>query len=343
MEPILIQTPVGNSEILIQKEGLEYVRDYLKEHYSKSGVVIVTDDNLMKTYEEKLKNALPEAIILTVPAGEETKSLASVEKLIGQMIDKHLSRSTVLIGFGGGMVTDLAGFVASIYMRGITYIAVPTSLLGMVDAAIGGKTGVNLKIKNSVGTFYPAEKVVIDPIFLENLHGRELRTGLGEAIKYVGILDPSLEEDLSASTLDYEKIIYKSAKAKAEITNQDVKEGGLRKILNFGHTFGHAIESITNYEVMHGEAVSIGMVLANRVAQKLGKQETATGARIEALLKRHELPTELPEGVKLEDLATLMKKDKKVVGDKVTFIIVTELGTAEMLEMGVDELVELAR
>jgi len=278
---------------------------------------------------------------LAVVAGETSKRLAVVKQLASEMLNEGVTRADVVVGFGGGMVTDLAGFVASIYMRGMPYIAIPTSVVGMVDAAIGGKTGVNLEAKNILGTFYPAELVLIDPSFLDDAPDVAVRCGMAESIKYAATLDASLADDLMKDKPDLDEIITKSAQAKADIVSQDLRESGLRKVLNFGHTFGHAIEQMSEYKLSHGEAISIGMVLANKAAQKLGKQSKETGDRIKELIEKFNLPTELPEDMTVESLVDLMKKDKKRIGDKITFIMVPEMGKYEMLEMKPEELVEL--
>lgn len=329
------------TNILIEAGAIRSLPGLTKKEHPDETPVIVSDRTILKHYRPLVDELFPEALILEVPAGEEQKNLGTVEALARQMLEAGITRSGVLIGVGGGVITDLAGFLASVYMRGIAYIAVPTSLLGMVDAAVGGKTGVNLISKNSIGTFYPAKRIVIDTDFLNKLGDRELRSGLGEAIKYAAIIDSSLEADLLKSPLDRLSVIKKSVAAKTRISQQDFEESGMRKLLNFGHTFGHAVEQLSNYYLQHGEAISIGMVLANKLAQKLGKQGKETGDRIEALIRHHGLPTRIPADMRFEDLAELVRKDKKVHGKTIDFIIVPEMGRAEILTIETEKLIDL--
>lgn len=341
MDKINLNTPTGNSSIIFQEDGLQAVKKWIDDKYPSSRIVIITDTNVGAIYQTQLANTFSGALALSVQAGENTKRLASVKQLATELINDEITRSDIIIGVGGGMVTDLAGFIASIYMRGITFIAIPTSLLAMVDAAIGGKTGVNLEAKNILGTFYPAELILLDPLFLNSLPDREFKNGLAEVIKYAATLDSSLVEDLMKDEVELLTILQKSAQAKTKIVNDDFKESGLRKVLNFGHTFGHAIESISEYQLLHGEAVAIGMIYANKVAQNLNKQAPEVGDKIKELLDKYHLPTEIPSGFKVEDLVNFIKKDKKRSGDKITFVIAPEMGKYEMVELSAEELIKL--
>lgn len=300
------------------------------------------DSNLEKIYGDKLNSLFPDALFLTVAAGEESKEFENVKKLAQDLLNNGFTRYDVVIGFGGGMVTDLAGFVASIYMRGMRYVAFPTSLLGMVDAAIGGKTGVNLGAKNIIGTIYLADFVLIDPTLLKTFDDPKKMPGMGEVIKYAATIDASLFDDFEKEPLDLLTIITKSAQAKSNVVSEDLREGGVRKILNYGHTFGHAIESATDFALTHDQAISIGMVLANKVAQNLDKQKPDVGKKIKETLDKFRLPTELPSDLEVEGLVDLMKKDKKRRGDVIDYVIVTELGNAEIIPIKPKKLAELA-
>lgn len=343
MNKITLKTPLGNSEILVQENGLNYVKEWIADKHPNSRIVIITDTNVGELYKKQLADVFPGTLTLSVPAGENTKKLATVKQLCTELLNDGYARSDIVIGFGGGMITDLAGFVASIYMRGVSYIAVPTSLLAMTDAAIGGKTGVNMEAKNILGTFHPAELILLDVGFLDTLPDREFQSGLAETIKHSAVLDASLADDLMVDEVDLETMVQKSAQAKINIVESDPEEKGARKVLNFGHTFGHAIEQSSDYDLLHGEAIAIGMVLANKIAQKLGKQTEETGKKIEELLKKWKLPCEIPSGIKVEDLIDLIKKDKKKSGDKISFIIATEMGESEIVELSAEELVELVQ
>lgn len=347
---ISLKTPSENSKVLIEDGLFNKLGDLLKADYPNSRFVIITDVNLEKIYGEKLKTLLSgtstgtssDPLILTIPAGEASKNFQTVISLSEQLIKTGLTRHDVLIGFGGGVITDLAGFVASIYLRGMKYVAVPTSLVGMVDAAIGGKTGIDFHGKNLIGTFYLADSVLIDPSLLNSFADQKNMPGWGEVIKYGCIIDASLFDNLKTDPPDLSTIIQKSAQAKIDVVNQDYKESGLRKILNFGHTFGHAIESATKFRLTHDQAIAIGMVLANRVAQKLGKQSPEVAEKIRSTLATFSLPTELPDELILNDLVDLIKKDKKRQGHLIHFIIAPELGKSEIIPIKPEELVKLA-
>jgi 3-dehydroquinate synthase len=340
---IELKTPLGNSEIIIEEHGLGFINKWMKEHHPTSKTVVITDTDIGEIYKDKLAEFFLDAQILSVKSGDATKSLATVNQLAKELLDVGFTRYDVIVGFGGGMITDLAGFVASIYMRGVPLILIPTSFVGMVDAAIGGKTALNLEAKNMLGTFYPAELILVDPDFVHGLSDRHISTGIAEVIKCAATLDKSLVDDLMQEEIDLETIITKSVNAKVNIVNQDMMETGVRKVLNYGHTFGHAIERISDYKLMHGEAVSIGIMIANKIAQKLGKQKPETGKQIEDLLKKFKLPCEIPTGFKIEDLVELIKKDKKKHDGKITFIIAPEMGKFEMIDFTPEDLVKLAR
>ncbi len=339
---INLKTPIGSSEIII-KEGLfEAAGDFIHQKYEDRKIAIITDQHVDLIYRKELENQFPDALILTVPAGEESKCFEKVMELSRVMIEIGFTRKDLVIGFGGGMITDLAGFIASIYMRGIDYIAMPTSLLAMVDAAIGGKTGIDFHAKNIIGTFHLAEYILIDPELLKSFDQPELMPGMGELIKYGCIIDPKLFKHLQSDQPNILTIIERSVKNKVEVVNADIKEGSRRKILNYGHTFGHAIEAEMRYEISHDHAISIGMVLANKVAHNLGKQPKKTGEKIKKTLKKYHLPINLPHAITIESLTEWIRKDKKRSGDFIDFIIVSEIGKTEIVKLTPEQLVELA-
>ncbi|MCK5607631.1 3-dehydroquinate synthase, partial [Candidatus Pacearchaeota archaeon] len=312
------------------------------KEYPGSRVIIITDSTIDQIYGKEIKANFTNALYLVVPEGEESKDFKTVIDLSEQLVQNGITRHDVILGLGGGMVTDLAGFVASIYMRGMNYMVMPTTLLGMVDAAIGGKTGIDFHGKNLIGTIYLADFVLIDPDFLKSFPDPHKLHGMGEVIKYAGIINASLFEDFEKKPMDIVTIIEKSAQAKTNVVMQDLREEGMRKILNFGHTFGHAIELAMNFKLHHDKAISIGMVLANQVAQNLGKQDAEIGNKIKNTLEQFGLPTELPSELTLNELAELIKKDKKRKGEIIDFIVVTELGKTEIIPLKPEELVKLA-
>ena len=338
MSKIHLETPAGATEILIQRNSLSDAKKWIEQKHPGRRLAIITDSNLDKYYHEKLAEVFPGAAIFVVPAGEATKNPGEAADLIKKLGEAEFDKGDVVIGFGGGMVTDLAGFAASTFKRGINYIAIPTSLLAMVDAAIGGKTGVNVAAKNDMGTFYLAEHVLLDAELLKTLPKREFNSGMAEVIKYAATLDASLAEDLMRDELNLDTILEKSARAKVGIVEQDVKEDGLRQVLNFGHTFGHAIESCSGYTLLHGEAIGIGMIYANKIAQKMGKQSPETDQMIGRLLERFELPIELPKDMTVEDLLPYIVRDKKKSGEEISFIIAPEMGKYEIAKLTMDEL-----
>ena len=339
----IIRSPHGDSRICMEEDGFCKLEEYIREHYPKAHVAVITDGNVAPLFHDRIKKCMPEAMIIQVEPGEQSKTMKVAEAICEDLLDANFPRNSVIIGLGGGMITDLAGFVASIYLRGVTYIAMPTTLLSMIDASVGGKTGVNLGAKNIIGTFYPAEIILIDLDFLKTLSEREMKTGVAEVIKYAAVLDASLEKVLMKKDIDFIKILEKGLRCKATICNKDLKEGGLRKVLNFGHTTGHAIEYLSKYKLTHGEAISIGMMLANKAAIKLKKLKKMDAERIEAMLKRYDLPTELPKSIKLDDVIEMVYKDKKMVGDEVGFIISKGIGKHEIVQLDPKELKKLLK
>ena len=284
---------------------------------------------------ESLKSAGITGSVITIPTGERYKTLRTVAYVYEKLLDQRLDRAGMVIGLGGGVVGDLAGFAAATYLRGVDFIQIPTSLLAQVDASVGGKTGVNLpRGKNLVGAFYQPKTVIIDVSVLKSLPSREFRSGLAEVIKDGIIRDREyfvfLEKNLTAikrlepSVL--EQAIAGSCEIKADVVRQDEREAGLRRILNYGHTVAHAIETLTGYgQIRHGEAVSIGMVTAALAATE---PETDLVERIVGILKSAGLPTRLPEGLSHERIVAAMGLDKKVAHGRLHVVLVNEIGKA---------------
>ncbi len=339
----IIRSPHGDSRICMEEDGFCKLEEYIREKHPKANVAVITDGNVAPIFHDRIKKCMPEAMIIQVKPGEESKTMQVAEAICEDLLDAGFARNSVIIGLGGGMITDLAGFIASIYMRGVTYIAMPTTLLAMIDASVGGKTGVNLGAKNIIGTFHPAEIILIELDFLKTLPERDMKTGVAEVIKYAAVADASLEKVLMKDDIDFIKILEKGLRCKATICNKDLKEGGVRKVLNFGHTTGHAIEYLSKYKLNHGEAISIGMALSNKAAMKLKKLSQKQADRIEAMLKRYDLPTELPKYIKLDDVIEMIYKDKKMVGDEVDFVISKGLGKFEIIRLKPEKLKKLLK
>lgn len=256
-----------------------------------------------------------EQTVFTVEGTEEAKSMASVERLCREMSAAGFTRSDVIVAVGGGVVTDLAGFVAAVYCRGIRYVSVATSLLAQVDAAVGGKTGVNLpEGKNLVGAFWQPHAVLCDTDCLATLPRRELRSGHGELAKYHFLGGHDLD------ALDMDERIAAAVRIKADVVAADEREGDRRAVLNYGHTLAHAIETAGRYDLRHGEAVAVGLVYAAEVAHRLGRIDEARVAEHRAVVAGYGLPTRLPALLEDDELMALFSRDKKAI-DGVTFVL----------------------
>ncbi|MDD5590731.1 MAG: 3-dehydroquinate synthase [Dehalococcoidales bacterium] len=277
---------------------------------------------------------------LTVPDGEEQKSLETAGRLYRELAECHAERTTPILALGGGVIGDLAGFVAATYLRGVPLIQLPTTLLAQVDSSIGGKVALDHdRLKNKIGAFYQPRLVISDIDTIRTLDGKQFTNGLAEVIKYGVIRDEGffayLENNLDkikmldAKTL--EEIIFRSAKIKVEVVEQDEKDLGLRAILNFGHTVGHAIESVSDFKVSHGEAVAIGMLAAARISRRMSILAQNELDRMESLIRRVGLPTRLPDPA-MRKLIAAMKQDKKVLKGRLRFILPESLGKVFITE-----------
>ena len=299
--------------------------------------VIISQYNLMDLFGFDLMTVLNESgfncDFITLPIGEASKSLNEFSRVISQMVEFGCDRKTTIIALGGGVVGDVSGFVASSFMRGIDYYQIPTTLLAMVDSSIGGKTGINIaEGKNLVGAIYQPKGVLIDPVILESLPQKEVFAGLGEIIKYGAIWDKAFLIDISTwlediDSFPFEDAIRKSCKIKAEVVSKDEREGDLRRILNFGHTIGHALESHLGYgKIRHGEAVALGMKCAGFISQKLNllsKEELST---LNQTINRLPLP-QLPH-INGNHLMPFIKTDKKSEKGVLNFVLLDGLGNA---------------
>jgi 3-dehydroquinate synthase len=302
---------------------------------------VISDTNVApifaKAAQTSLRKAGFDSILITFPAGETSKSLATVQRCYDQLAAHRLERKSFILALGGGVVGDLAGFVAATYLRGIAFVQVPTTLLAQVDSSVGGKVGVNLKAgKNLVGAFYQPKLVLCDLQTLKRLPEREFRAGLAEVIKYGIIHDPALfrqlERDLPKLLQRDLKIlaviIARCCEIKAEVVGQDETESGLRAILNFGHTIGHGLEAISSYgKYLHGEAISIGQVAAAKISTKQLGFPAAEADRIQNLFQRAGLPTSVGlSPAQRQKLFAAMRLDKKVSGGEIKFVLAKQIG-----------------
>lgn len=335
---ILHENTLSFKSPLIIENGVSHLPSpHLSSWEEYSQIIILTDRHLLPLYAHPLANSLKKLkkpiLTLTVPTGEKNKNLTQAKRCWEKMAKAGIDRKAAFIAVGGGVICDLAGFVASCYMRGLDTFLFPTTLLAMVDASIGGKTAVNLpQAKNVVGSFHFPKKVFIDPVCLSTLPPRELRSGLAEVIKYGMIADLSLvellERNLHRSNQDFIiDVIRRCAAIKQAIVAEDEREmTGKRASLNYGHTFGHAIEAATEYSCLtHGEAIAMGMCCAAEISARLSLCSPSLVQRQEQLFKLAELPTQLPP-LPIEDLMGRMKNDKKTTSGKITLILLKEIG-----------------
>jgi 3-dehydroquinate synthase len=323
----------------------------ITRHVGGKRVAIVTNTTVAPLYLERvcqvLRAAGKQVTTVVLPDGEEEKNWASLMRVFDALLGEKCDRKTTLLALGGGVIGDLTGFAAATYMRGVPFIQVPTTLLSQVDSSVGGKTGINHPLgKNMIGAFYQPQAVIADTATLSTLPPRELSAGLAEVIKYGAIIDVPFFEWMEANierlvARDPQALAYaiqRSCEIKADVVRQDEREGGLRAILNFGHTFGHAIEAGMGYgEWLHGEAVGCGMVMAADLSARLGFIDATAQERIRALVAAAGLPTVAPSFPPQRWLE-LMEVDKKNEGGQIKFILVKPLGEAHITTVPQDAL-----
>lgn len=311
----------------------------LKEIVEKKRTILITDENVLAAQEKKFKNWKT----IVIKAGEQFKNQQTVDSVIEQLIELEADRNTILIGFGGGVVTDITGYVASIYMRGISFGFVPTSLLAMVDASIGGKNGIDVGVyKNMVGIICQPSFLLLDAALLQTLPENEWKNGFAEIIKHASIKDVAMFKNLEENNLDFYKkrknelnaLIHRNALLKTRVVQQDEFEKGDRKLLNFGHTLGHALEN--QYELSHGEAIAIGMAFASSLSQKINGFKNAD--RIVGLLNQYGLPTAFE--FDKDKVIAVLKMDKKKTKDSINFILLEKIGKAYIQPISIHQLYE---
>ena len=356
MHKIAVELESGGYDILVGRGLLARLSELLPPDIEPSRIFIVTNPSVDGLYGGALREALKplqcEVLTEVLPEGEEWKNLQTVEKLLDRMAESRLDRKSLLIVLGGGVVGDTAGFAAAIYMRGIPFVQIPTTLLAQVDSSIGGKVGVDHPLaKNMIGAFYQPALVCIDPAVLASLPDDQVRNGMAEIIKYGMIADEGLFALLeryskSLPRLDealLEDVIRRCCHIKARIVQQDVRETtGLRAILNYGHTIGHAVESVTGYaRYSHGEAISIGMRAAARIAGIMGLIDEEVERRQRKLLEAAGLPTGLT-GIEPGRLIEATLLDKKTVAGKTRFVIPLSVGRVVVKDNIPEEAVERA-
>lgn len=324
---------------------LDSVGEIVKELFGGQKVMVVTNPTVHslygKTVRERLEKAGISTVVAEIPDGEEYKALSTAEGLYDLAYSRELDRRTPILALGGGVVGDLAGFVAATYLRGVPFIQIPTTLLAQVDSSVGGKVAVNRpRGKNIIGAFYQPSAVIADLATLKTLPEREIRAGMAEVIKcgviadgeFFGWLEENLEKALVLEPAAMEKIVTAACRIKASVVQQDETEQGLRAILNFGHTVGHAVESLTGYKTFrHGEAVAIGMSAAAKMAVRMGLMGENEKDRLASLLVRTGLPVDVPAGLDRGELIRSMRRDKKVISSRLTFVLPVTMGKVEII------------
>jgi len=338
MRKIRVNLGINSYDIYVGSGLLTQTGQWLTENGLAGKLVIITNPVVNELYGNALKQGLVKqgfrVAVLPVPDGEEQKSLEVAGRLYNELTDFYAERTTPILALGGGVIGDLAGFVAATYLRGVPLIQIPTTLLAQVDSSIGGKVAVNHgRLKNKIGAFHQPRLVISDISTLRTLPTKEFNGGLAEVIKYAVIADNEffayLETNLDRiKSLDetlLEETIYRSAKIKAEIVEKDERDLGLRNILNYGHTVGHGIESASDFKIEHGTAIALGMLAAARISNRLGLLDKTELVRLKSLIQRADLATELPK-LEAEKIIQAMKHDKKILRGKVRFILPKALG-----------------
>ena len=334
MKKIIIPIPNKSYEVLIHKGLLQEIDKYIDKNRE---IVIISDDNIPKQYINSILPLLNNPTTLFVPQGEASKSMETANSLLNLLVEYKVTRGALLIALGGGVIGDLVGFVASIYLRGIDYIQIPTTLLSQIDSSVGGKVGINAEnMKNAIGAFKQPKLVLIDPNTLETVNTRQISSGISEMIKYGLIASKSLFKDIIEKDIFYniilriEDYIYNCISIKRDIVVEDELDYGKRQLLNYGHTIGHALEQYSEYTLLHGEAVAIGMY------------HMAKGTSFEKdlyqVLTKYSLPTSYDYNK--DAIYKLIQTDKKANGNKLNIIIVEELGKGFIKTINIDKIKE---
>jgi 3-dehydroquinate synthase len=345
-----VNVPGNNYNIVIEKGLLKNLGSEIRKVYDKTKIAVITDSNLYGIYGNNLYELLSRenfnSQIIVIKPGEVSKSLNTLEYVYSKLASFNITRSDLIVAFGGGVVGDLAGFAASTYLRGINFIQVPTSLLSQIDSSVGGKTAINLKEgKNLAGTFYHPLKVLTDPDILISLPEKYMMDGLGEAIKYACIKDESLFSMLMSLNTkkkmfnNIERLIYKCCSIKKDLVETDEKDKGQRMLLNFGHTIGHAIEKCTDFRVSHGRAVSAGMLYIVKNSEKLKITEPGTYEKIKNLLDFFNINYNFSD-LNINDIKKYIVLDKKNLSGEINLILLRKIGNAFIKKIPICEIDE---
>jgi len=340
MKTLKVDLKERSYPIYIEEDSINRFGEFLEKHYNGRRIALITD-SIVKNYysaivEKSIKDKGFDVSIIEIPPGEKFKTLSVLEYVYDRLIGKNFSRDSVVVSLGGGVVGDLAGYAASTFLRGIKFVQIPTTLIAQTDSSVGGKVAVNHRLgKNLIGAFYQPIFVFIDPLVLTTLPPREVNAGMSEVIKYGAIKDESfftfIEENFedinSLKNMEkMEDVIFRSCEIKADVVTLDERELGLRRILNFGHTIGHAIENLTNYKIyLHGEAITLGMIAAGWISEKIGIFDKKKFLRLENLLKKLNIKS-MFQTINGEGFLNAIAKDKKVKGGKIHFVLLEDIG-----------------
>ncbi len=329
LQRLPVTHPTGQYDVIIGTELLPNLRQLAN---IQGPIALITDSNVGPIYAERIEGV---DCLVTLPAGEEHKTLASINQIYDEMLAAGLDRKCTVVALGGGVIGDMAGFAAATYMRGVNFVQCPTTLLSMVDASVGGKTGVDMpQGKNLVGAFKQPTAVFADINTLQTLPPAELSSGMAEVVKHGLISAPALFERVANKKqktengkrkTDYQSLVYEAIQVKRDVVQEDPFEHGRRATLNLGHTFGHAIEQVSQYAVRHGEGVAMGLVAAANLSARLGYCDADLQTRIEVALQNCQLPTRIPTSLPSEALFAAMGSDKKKAAGKLRFVLIRDV------------------
>lgn len=340
--PVTVGSPAGAYEIVVGAGIWSSIAAVVERSCPAHRYAVITDHQVAELYGSRLLRALHAAghrtDIFAFPAGEAQKTRETWAAITDAMLEAGLGRDVCVVALGGGVPGDLGGFVAATYMRGVPLVQVPTTLLAMIDSSVGGKTGVNTPLgKNLVGGFWPPRVVVVDPEVLVTLPATQLRSGLAEAVKhgaiadaeYFGMFEDNGEDLLAAEAEAMSRLIVRSVEIKASFVGRDEREAGPRKALNFGHTIGHALEALSGYSLLHGDAIAVGMVAEATIGERAGVTEPGTAERLRRVLARLGLPTAMPQEFTVDAVLEQTRTDKKARGGRVEYTLLSALGRVD--------------
>lgn len=348
MKTLTVNAESATYDIKIEKGILSNCTDYITPLVRGNKVMIITDSNVKPLYIDVVKRAFEKTnlkvYIVTYEAGEQSKHLGTVADIYDALCEHNFTRKDMLISLGGGVCGDITGFVAATYMRGIDFIQIPTTLLSQVDSSVGGKTGVDNKYgKNLIGAFYQPKLVLIDPLTLDTLSPHYFADGMGEVIKYGCIKSEKLFEMLQSVDVkeQIEDIILQCLEIKRDVVENDERESGLRMILNFGHTLGHAIEKLSDFSLSHGECVAKGMVMITKASENSGITAKGCAEKIERLCHKFTLNTDITYSI--DDIANGAQSDKKSDADTLSVVLLNNIGKCDIHKINKNELTDFLK